>query len=183
MGKVYTVINQQLRDFIQRQEMFFVATAPLASDGLLNLSPQGHDSFRILDETTVMYADLTGSGVETIAHLKQNGRIVVMFCGFEGAPKIVRLHGRGDVIEQDHAEYSTLSSEFGQLGPLRSVIRIDCQRISDSCGFGVPVYEYQSPRTQLLDWNAKKGFEGVREYQREMNGRSLDGLVGLDMDD
>ena len=136
MGKVYDAFDDGIREFIQRQKVFFVATAPLDSNGLLNVSPKGLDSFRIVDETTVMYADLTGSGIETVAHIKENARIVVMFCAFEGAPKIVRLHGRGEVIEPEHAEFNNLAKTFAKLGTLRSIIRVQCQRIADSCGFG-----------------------------------------------
>lgn len=180
MGKVFGALDAKLREFIERQQMFFVATAPLADDGLINLSPKGLDSLRILDDRTVVYADLTGSGIETVAHLKENGRIVVMFCAFEGTPNILRLHGRGEVIEQNHPEFESLAAQFPNYTGLRCLIRIRCQRISDSCGWGVPLYEFQKHRSQLLDWAESKGPDGLREYQLTKNSQSLDGLPGLD---
>ncbi len=179
MGKTYHTIDDSLKQFIERQQMFFVATAPLASDGLVNLSPKGLESFAILDEHTVAYADLTGSGIETVAHLKENGRIVVMFCSFDSRPLIVRLHGTGEVIEPAHADFEELQSKFPNYLGLRSIIRVRCNRILDSCGWGVPRYEHQGGRSQLLDWSESKGADGVAQYQREVNATSLDGLPGL----
>ena len=179
MGKVYNAIDDSLKEFIQQQHVFFVATAPLSGDGLVNLSPKGLDSLRILDDHTVAYADLTGSGIETVAHVKENGRIVLMFCAFEGAPKIVRLHGRGDVIEPGDAEFEILSKHFPEHVGLRSFIRVHCRRISDSCGWGVPQYEFKSQRSQLTAWCEKHGVDGVARYQRETNAESLDALPGI----
>ncbi len=179
MGKTYETIDDSIRAFIERQKMFFVATAPLAADGLVNLSPKGLDSLRVLDDQSVAYADLTGSGIETIAHLKENDRIVVMFCAFEGAPKIVRLHGVGEVVEPAHPEFEQLRSLFPEYTGLRSIIRVQCSRISDSCGWGVPTYGYEGERSQLLDWAVQKGAGGVALYQQEVNATSLDGLPGL----
>ena len=179
MGKTYEAIDGSIREFIEKQQMFFVATAPLAEDGLINLSPKGLDSLRILDEKTVAYADLVGSGIETIAHLKQNGRIVLMFCAFDGPPKIVRLHGTGDVIEAGTREFEELQGNFPELPGLRGFIRVKCTRISDSCGFGVPKYEFQEQRSTLIDYSLKAGPEGLTEYMREHNAQSLDGLEGL----
>ena len=183
MGRIFPIIDSSLAEFIQQQRMFFVATAPQAAEGHINLSPKGLDSFRILDEQTVAYLDLVGSGIETVAHLKDNGRITIMFCALAGPPKIVRLHGRGEAIEPGHAEFATLLALFpdqgqGQ-GGVRSIIRVHCTRISDSCGFGVPLYEFQGHRTHLPDWVERKGPEALREYQRENNARSLDGLPGI----
>ena len=179
MGKVYDSIDESLKEFIQRQRMFFVATAPLAGDGLVNLSPKGLDSLRVMDEHTVAYADLTGSGIETVAHIKENGRIVVMFCSFEGAPKIVRLHGRGEVIEPSHDEFEELRNVFPDYPGLRCFIRVRCERVSDSCGWSVPLYEFKAQRSQLVAWAESKGIDEVSQYQREVNDRSLDGLPGL----
>lgn len=179
MGKIYDVIDRPLSEFIQRQEIFFVATAPASLGGFINMSPKGLDSLRIVDERTVVYVDLVGSGIETVAHLKENGRIVLMFCAFEGPPKIVRLHGRGDVIEPDHTEFESLRTLFPEYTGLRSIIRVRCTRISDSCGFGVPFYEFQEQRPQLSDWAERKGAEKLAEYQRQKNARSIDGLPGL----
>ena len=179
MGKIYETIDDSLREFIGRQQMFFVATAPLSDDGLVNLSPKGLDSLRILNGRTVVYADLTGSGIETVAHLKENGRIVIMFCAFEGTPNIVRLHGRGEVIEPRNSDFSGLRDLFPKYDGLRSLIRVDCHRISDSCGFGVPMYEYKGQRSQLIAWADRQGVTGVAQYQRKMNRVSLDELPGL----
>jgi hypothetical protein len=179
VAKLFEVIDDSLADFIQRQKMFFVATSPLSEDGHVNLSPKGLDSFRILDRRTVAYVDFVASGIETISHLKENGRIVLMFCAFEGPPNIVRLHGRGEVIEPDHAEFAALSAMFPEYVGLRAVIRVHCNRISDSCGYGVPRYEYLGERSQLLDWAAGKGPDGLAEYQRHKNARSIDGLPGI----
>lgn len=145
----------------------------------MNLSPKGLDSLRVLDERTVAYADLVGSGIETVAHLKENGRIVLMFCAFEGAPKIVRLHGRGEVLEPDDAEFESLRPLFPDYAGLRTIIRIHCTRISDSCGFGVPLYEFQGHRDQLTSWAKKQGPENIAQYQRKKNARSIEGLPGL----
>jgi len=179
MGKLYEGIDERLSQFIAAQKMYFVATAPLAGDGLLNLSPKGLDSFRILGPNTVAYQDLVGSGVETIAHLRENGRIVVLFCAFEGPPKILRLHGRGEAYEPGDAEYDALAASFPERPNMRAVIRIHVERISDSCGFGVPLYHFEGDRSQLDDWADRKGPEGIARYKVERNSKSLDGLPGL----
>ncbi len=179
MGKLFTEINDDLRGFIAQQKMFFVASAPLSVDGHINLSPKGLDTFRILGPTTVAYLDLTGSGVETIAHLRENGRLTVLFCAFEGRPRILRLYGRGHAIEPTDAEWAAVSSGFPTLSGVRSVIVLKVDRIADSCGYGVPRYEYIEERPQLTDWAEKKGDDGVREYQAKKNRTSIDGLPGL----
>lgn len=179
MGRTFDSITAELQEFLLRQPVFFVASAPLSQTGKLNLSPKGLDSLRILDESTVAYADLTGSGIETIAHLKENGRIVLMFCAFEGPPKIVRLHGIGQVIEPKDVEFESLRQRFPTFSGLRSIIRVTCERISDSCGFGVPRMNYVGPREQLTKWAVQKGEEGIRDYQLANNRFSIDGLPGL----
>ncbi|MCU0703676.1 MAG: pyridoxamine 5'-phosphate oxidase family protein [Fimbriiglobus sp.] len=179
MGKLFAAIDDDLRAFITAQRMFFVATAPLSADGHVNLSPKGLDSFRVLGPTTVAYLDLTGSGVETIAHLRENGRLTVMFCAFEGRPRIVRLQGRGRVVTPTDAEWAELSGHFPAMPGVRSVIVLDADRISDSCGYGVPRYEFVGDREQLPAWAEKKGPDGVKEYQARKNAASIDGLPGL----
>lgn len=179
MGKNYDTIDPSLKDFIAQQKMFFVATAPLAQDGLVNLSPKGLDSLRVLDDQTVAYADLTGSGVETIAHVKENGRIVLMFCAFEGPPNIVRLQGRGEVLEPNHDDFEQLRHRFPDYPGLRSFIRIHCHRISDTCGFSVPRYEFVEQRSQLIDWAHQQGPAKIVKYRQTKNIQSLDGLPGL----
>lgn len=173
-------LTDKQRRFIAEQPMFFVATAPRADDGLINLSPKGlQGSFAILDDSTVAYLDLTGSGVETIAHLKENGRICVMFCAFVGRPNILRLQGTGEPIEPSHPEFGQLLKHFPEAPGVRSVIRIHIHRIADSCGYGVPRMQYLEDRTDLTDWSNKIGIDGVKAYQSKKNRKSLDGLPGL----
>ena len=179
MGKVHAEIDDKLAKMIQAQHVFFVATAPLATEGSLNLSPKGLDSFRILGPRTVAYLDVIGSGVETIAHLKENGRIILMFCAFDGPPNIVRLHGRGRVVESDSAEFPGLAAQFPQYRSARAIIVVEVTRICDSCGFGVPLMKYEGERDQHFSWADKKGPEGLKVYKQEKNRRSIDGLPGL----
>ena len=159
--------------------MFFVATAPLAADGHVNLSPKGLDTFRVLGPTTVAYLDLTGSGVETIAHLRENGRVTVMFCAFEGRPRILRLYGRGRCVEPGDAEWADASAAFPALSGVRSVIVVEVERIADSCGYAVPLYEFAGERGQLCAWADNKGEEELRRYRAQKNRTSIDGLPGL----
>jgi hypothetical protein len=180
VGKVYESIDAKLAAWMMAQPMFVVATAPLESDGLINVSPKGMaGTFRVLDEQTVAYLDLTGSGVETIAHLRQNGRIVVMFTAFDGRPNIVRLHGKGEVLLPDHERFAELRPGFSDHPGVRSIIVVHVQRVSDSCGYAVPHLEYVEDR-QVLDLsNAKKGEARLAAYRRQKNSVSLDGLPGI----
>jgi hypothetical protein len=180
MSKIFEAIDPQLRAFIEAQKLFFVATAPLTPDGHVNLSPKGlQGTFAVLDSSTIAYLDLTGSGVETIAHLRENGRICVMFCAFEGAPRIVRIHGKGDVVRPHDQEFEELKARFEDYPGIRSIIRVRAQRISDSCGYGVPRFGYKGGRDQLQRWAERKGQEAIAQYQREHNAQSIDGLPGL----
>jgi hypothetical protein len=179
MGKTYDLIDEKLARWLSVQKVFFVATAPLSGDGHINCSPKDGASFRILDERTVVYLDLTGSGVETIAHLKENGRIILMFCAMDGPPKIVRLHGRGESIEPGHDDFKSLRKAFPDTLGLRSFIRVQLTRISDSCGFGVPMYEFRGERSQLKEWAERKGEASLVNYRQEKNSRSIDGLPGV----
>ncbi|HEU4887510.1 MAG TPA: pyridoxamine 5'-phosphate oxidase family protein [Thermoanaerobaculia bacterium] len=179
MGKVFTEIDEALRGFVERQHVFFVATAPASVDGHVNCSPKGLDTLRILGPTTVAYLDYTGSGAETIAHLRENGRIVIMLCAFEGPPKIVRFHGRGEVLEPGDAEFGTLIGKFEPGPGVRSIIRIEVDRISDSCGFGVPLMQFERERSQHAAWAEKKGESGLETYRRERNANSIDGIPAL----
>lgn len=172
-------IDANLQKFILAQPMFFVSTAPLAPASHINLSPKGLDSFRILGTKQVAYLDVTGSGVETIAHLKENGRIVLMFCAFQGPPKIVRLHGHGRVIEPHNPGFAALAGHFPTYESVRSIIVVDVTRVADSCGYGVPLMKYEGERKQHFAWAAKKGAEGLVTYRNEKNSRSIDGLKGL----
>jgi len=179
MSRVYEMLDERLISFLSRQHVFFVATAPLARDGLVNLSPKGLGTFAVLDPHRVAYLDLTGSGVETIAHLRENGRIVVMFCAFEGAPRIIRLHGRGRVVVPGDPEFEDLSGRFPSRPGIRSVIDVDVTRIADSCGYGVPLMAFEGERSRLDEWAAKRGPEGLDDYRATKNAVSLDGLPGL----
>ena len=179
MGKVFEKIEPHLKEFIQKQKLFFVSTAPLSQDGLVNVSPKGWDSLRILDDHTVAYIDLTGSGIETVAHLKENGRITLLFCAFEGPPKLVRLQGQGTVLENGTAAYQALAHHFPNYISARAIIKIDLKRISDSCGYTVPFFDYVGERATMTKWVDHKGAEALKNYQKEKNAVSLDGLKGL----
>ncbi|MBF2759978.1 MAG: pyridoxamine 5'-phosphate oxidase family protein [Ectothiorhodospiraceae bacterium AqS1] len=182
MGKVYETVTDEVAAFIGEQKIFFVATAPKADDGLLNCSPKGiKETFKIIDPRTVAYLDFTGSGVETIAHLKENGRIVIMFCAFAGAPNILRIYGKGEVIEPHHRDFDDLRSRFDDYVDVRSIIRVDIGRIADACGFGVPLYEFRGERETLFKHARNKGPKEMAEYRSRKNRRSLDGLPGLDL--
>lgn len=181
MAKTFDRIEADMAEWIQNQHMFFVGTAPMAGDGLVNCSPKGLDSFAMVDGTTVAYLDLTGSGVETVAHVQENGRIVIMFCAFEGAPRIVRLHGTGHVVMPNDTEFAELQRLLPEIPGVRSIIRVNVSRISDSCGYGVPFYEYVGQRDTMVRFAEQKGPEGLRAYQAENNTVSLDGLPGVDV--
>jgi hypothetical protein len=177
MGKTFETLDPKLRGFLENQKMFFVATAPRADSGLVNVSPKGlTGTFAVLDDTTVAYLDFVGSGVETIAHLRENGRICVMFCALDGSPRIVRIHGTGDVVEPGDETFEGLRAHFDEYPGVRSIIRIRATRISDSCGYGVPLYSYEGERDQLQRWADRKGKDGLAQYQRDNNTESLDGL-------
>ena len=179
MGKTYDALDDGLAGFIRRQHVFFVATAPLSAEGHVNLSPKGLDTFAIVDPHTVAYVDLTGSGIETVAHLRENGRITICFCAFDGPPRILRLYGAGTVLEPDASEFQALRPRFGDFPSLRSIVRVALERIADSCGYGVPLYRYEGERSQLHEWTARKGPAGIARYQDENNRVSVDGLPGL----
>ena len=179
MGKTYQQIDTGLAEWIQAREMFFVSTAPLSKDGFVNCSPKGLDTFRIIDPLTVGYVDLAGSGIETAAHLNENGRIVIMFCAFNGPPKIVRLHGTGEYVLAGTDAYRRLTETFGDNRGARGIVKVSLTRISDSCGYGVPKLEYTGQRETLVKWADKKSDEELVAYVREKNHQSIDGLPGI----
>jgi Pyridoxamine 5'-phosphate oxidase len=179
MGRVDDVISDELAEFIGAQHVFFVATAPSDDGGHVNLSPKGLDTFAVIDAETVAYLDLTGSGVETIAHLRDNGRITIMFCAFDGKPLIVRLYGRGEVLPVGEPEADALLPRFGAYPGARSVIRVQLDRVSTSCGYGVPLLQYDRERDRLSQWAQRRGADGLVEYRAEKNAASIDGLPGL----
>lgn len=191
MGKVFECIDGHQREWIAKRELFFVGTAPLAGDGRVNVSPKGPmGTFRVLDEHTVAYLDMVGSGAETVAHLRENGRIVVMFCAFDGPPRILRLHGRGEVVLAADPRFEELCAGAGFEAPhaieaaRRAVILVAVERISDSCGYGVPLLSYAGERPHAEKWAEKKlrvgGDAAIASYMAEKNAVSVDGLPAFD---
>lgn len=176
MAKVYESIPADIQAFIEAQAMFFVATAPLGGDGHINLSPKGLDTFRVLSPTRVAYLDLTGSGNETSAHLRENGRITFMFCAFEGGPRILRLYGRGRALLAGTPQYEELAPRFPSLVGARQIVVADIKRVQTSCGEAVPRMQLLGQRENLLAWASAKGDEGLNDYRRAKNARSIDGL-------
>jgi hypothetical protein len=191
VGKLFEEIDGKLAAWIGRQRMFFVGTAPSGSDGHVNVSPKGLiETFRIVGPHEVAYLDFVGSGVETIAHLRDNGRICIMFCAFDGPPRIVRLHGRGEVTQIGAPRFDELLALFGETADgelasgIRSVIRVDVERVADSCGYVVPLMDYRGERTQMAQWQAsqvaKHGDGALLDYSAELNERSIDELPGIE---
>lgn len=191
MGRVYEQIDERLRGFIERQPVFFVGTAPLDAEGHVNVSPKGPiGTLRVLDPHTVAYLDMIGSGAETIAHVRENARIVVMLCAFEGPPRIVRLHGRGTVVPAADDGFEELAERCGFAGPVvpearRAIVQVDVTRVADSCGYGVPLMSYEGERRHAGEWAAKKlrvgGVAALVDYQREKNASSIDGLPAVEV--
>lgn len=182
MGKVHAGIDSKLADWLRDQPMFVVATAPLAADGLVNASPKGGaGTLAVLGEHSVAYLDLTGSGAETIAHLRENGRIVLMFMSFAAAPRIVRLHGTGRAVLPGDPEFDGLAARFPRHPGTRSVIVVTVTRVADSCGWTVPRMDLVEDRSPLLDrWSENKGPDGLAAYRAQRNAVSIDGLPALD---
>jgi predicted pyridoxine 5'-phosphate oxidase superfamily flavin-nucleotide-binding protein len=189
VGRVYDCIDDHLREWIARQPLFFVATAPRGEGGHVNLSPKGPiGTLRVLDSNTVAYLDVVGSGAETIAHLRENGRIVLMLCAFEGPPRILRLHGRGEVVVPGEPRFDDLLEQAGFEQPAapearRTVIVVHVQRVADSCGYGVPLMRYEGQRPHQDAWAAKRlrvdGDDALEQYKAQKNASSLDGLPAL----
>jgi len=175
--KVYTEITPEIARWIGQQPMYFNASAPMSGQGHINLSPRGLDSLRVVDPNQVAILDLTGSGNETASHLSENGRMTVMFCAFEGEPQILRLYGEGEVIAPGDRAWSELRGLFADDVPgVRQIFRLLVTRVQTSCGYGVPLMQFQAQREQLLDWAADKGEEEIKQYQNEKNCTSIDGL-------
>ena len=174
MAKFYSELNQTQRDFISRQHMFFTATAP--RDGRINLSPKGMDSLRILGDRQAAYLDVTGSGNETAAHLMENGRMTLMFCSFEENPLILRLYGRGHSVHPHDPQWDALQQHFKALPGARQIIVLDIDSVQTTCGYAVPLFDYQGERETLARWAEKKGEQGIRDYWSEKNQISIDGL-------
>ena len=180
MADRFSSLRPDLAQWWREQPMFFVATAPSGDDGHVNLSPKGYDTLRVLAPDRVAYLDLTGSGVETIAHIRDNGRVTLMACAFSGNPRISRIYGRGSVHVFGSAEFDALAPEFPELPGRRSIIEVAVERVTTSCGYAVPLMDLVEDRERLLDWARAKGDDGVAEYQQNKNAVSIDGLPGLD---
>lgn len=176
MGKQFPAMLPTHEKFILQQHIFFVGSAPLSEEGHVNLSPKGHDSFRILSPNRVAYLDLTGSGNETSAHLLENGRVTVMFCAFEGPPNILRLYGTGTVLLPGSSEWDALYPLFTPLPGARQIISIEIHKVQTSCGFSIPFMNYAGERDTLQRWAIQKGADGLKEYRQEKNTSSIDGL-------
>jgi hypothetical protein len=184
MSKVYEGLDGRLREFVEAQPLFFVATAPLAG-GRVNVSPKGiGGTFVVVDEHTVAYLDVTASGAETIAHLREpgNGRITLMFCSFERSPNVVRLQGSGRVVSVYDDEYDAWAARFSETRGARAVIVVDVERVSDSCGYGVPQMDFAAERHLLPEHMERKGSDGLLDYRRRKNRTSIDGLPAFDDD-
>ena len=179
MGRTYDGIDDDLAGWLQQQPLWFVGTAPLAAEGHINVSPRGHDTFSVLGPHQVAWVDFTGSGIETIAHLRENGRICLMFCSFTDRPRIVRLHGRGSVALPGDPAYADVVARHPPHPSTRAVIVVDVERVSDSCGFGVPVMELVGERDLLRRGAEKRGPDGLADYRAKNNAESIDGLSGL----
>ena len=179
MSKKLPSIEPDLATWIAAQKIFFVGTAPLSAEAHLNISPKGGDSFRVLGPMEVVYQDYTGSGAETAAHVQENGRIIIMFCAFDGPPKIVRLHGRGTVIAETNPRFAEFANLFPNNPGTRAFIHVQVTRVSSSCGFSVPFYEFRSPRDTLDQWASKQSPEKIREFRALKNRRSIDDLPAL----
>ena len=179
MGRVVDHIDEATQRWIEDQHVFFVATAP-GSGGHVNVSPKGLDSFRTIGPDQVAYLDLTGSGAETIAHLRDNGRITIMFSAFTGPPRILRIYGTGRVAEPGSEEFATLIERFPGFRGVRSIITVDVDRVQDSCGYAVPEMEYVRDRTRLDQWAGNRTEDELEAYRREKNALSIDGLPALD---
>ncbi|MGH9296923.1 MAG: pyridoxamine 5'-phosphate oxidase family protein [Acidimicrobiales bacterium] len=182
MGRTYDDVDDRLATWLLGQPVFFVATAPSGGGGHLNCSPKSNNGeLAVLSGSCLAYLDRTGSGAETIAHLLENGRILLMFCSFAGSPRIVRIHGRGKVHFRGSEEFCELEGRFREQSVLgsRSIVTMEVDRIADSCGYGVPFMAFEGHRQQADAWHARKGEEGVREYWSANNAVSLDGLPGV----
>jgi hypothetical protein len=183
VGLLLDRLRPDLSAFAEAQPLWFVASAPLSADGHVNVSPKGLDSFRVIDDTTVAYLDLTGSGVETIAHLAENGRITLLFCSYADKPLLLRLYGEGTAVRPGDDGFDALIGRFPAtltgLPSVRSVICVDLHRVTTSCGYGVPQMDVVGERGMLEEWATKRGPDGVASYQAEHNAASIDGLPGL----
>lgn len=175
MADFFTELADKHKEFISRQKIFFTATAP--EQGRINLSPKGMDTFRVIDNKTVAYLDLTGSGNETAAHLCETKRMTIMLCAFDSGPLIMRLYGTGEVVLPQHPEWQTLIGQFPSLIGTRQIIKLNIESVQTSCGFSIPLYDYLGDRDTLTKWSEKKGEDGLVDYRRDKNQTSIDGAA------
>jgi hypothetical protein len=194
VGKVYEGIDDHQREWIAKQPLFFVGSAPLDGEGHVNVSPKGPiGTLRVLDDHTVAYLDMIGSGAETAAHVRENGRIVVMLCAFEGPPRILRLHGRAEIVGSEDPRFEELFKRAGFERPhdideaRRAIFLVDVTRVSDSCGYGVPLMSYEGQRPHMEAWAEKRmrngGPEEFERYVEQKNSVSIDGLPAFEAGD
>jgi hypothetical protein len=174
MGKQYSEINPELKEFIIKQKIFFVGTA--ADEGRVNISPKGMDTFRVIEQNKIVWLNLTGSGNETAAHLLRNNRMTIMFCSFEGNPMILRLYGKAKIYHNRDELYHKYINMFHEIIGSRQIIEMEVDLVQTSCGFGVPYMDYKEERNQLKTWAEKKGEEQIKEYWKERNIKSIDGF-------
>ena len=180
MADRFASLQPDLAQWWVEQPVFFVATAPSGDAGHVNLSPKGYDTLRVLASDRVAYLDLTGSGVETIAHLRENGRVTLMACAFSGNPRISRIYGRGTVNPIGSARFDELAPAFPDLPGKRSIIEVEVERVTTSCGYSVPLMDLVEDRDRLIAWAQSKGDEGLVAYRANKNSLSIDGLPGID---
>lgn len=179
MGRTIDNIDAALTAVIEQAPLYFVATAPLSAEGHVNCSPKGRDTLRVLGPRTLAWLDLPGSGIETISHLRENGRIVLMICAFEGPPRILRFHGRGVVLTPDQPDFAKHLGRFPRQPAVRSIVRIDVERCAESCGYGVPLMEVHGQRRETENFVAKSSTAALRKYVNDNNSQGIDGLPGL----
>ncbi|BAU28047.1 pyridoxamine 5'-phosphate oxidase [Aneurinibacillus soli] len=177
MGKLFSTILPEHEEFIRKQRIFFVGSAPLGEEGHINISPKGYDVLRIFSPTEVAYLDLTGSANETSAHVEENGRITLMFLSFEEAPMILRLYGKGRVILPGTPKWDELLPHFELLPGARQIIYVTIHTVKTSCGFSVPFFSYSGERNTLQQWAMKTGEQGIKEYHKKKNYVSMDGMI------
>ena len=177
MADFYDQISDTIREWIEQQHTFFVGSAPLSGEGHINLSPKGGDCLRVLDENTVAYLDLTGSGNETSAHIMENGRITMMWCAYEGPPRILRLYGEGEIALSGSDRWDELIGLFTMIPGARQIVINHVSKVQTSCGFAVPHYEYQGERDALRKWTEHKGQDGLETFRCEHSTHSIDGLL------
>jgi len=176
MSRFFDAIPDHLAAWVQEQPIFFVASAPLDGAGHVNVSPKGGDTFRVIDRSTVAYLDLTGSGAETVAHVRENGRLTMMFCAFDAKPNVVRLFGRGEAVLPGHPDFADLANQFPANPGTRAVVRLAVEKVGSSCGYSVPLMDLVGPRTILDDWADRKSPEEMSAYRATKNATSIDGL-------